>query len=243
VQHDITRLKELDRLKSEFVSNVSHELRTPLSNIKLYMSLLERGKPENQVQYIAVLKREELRLEHLIEDLLALSRIDLAKVAIHRMPLDLDALSRQLVADRRALAAARGLALTYKVLAESIPAVMADEAMISQVLTNLISNAMNYTLQDGIINVCTQVKHQQDHEHKAWVTVSVQDTGLGITPEEQTRLFERFYRGQAAQQTGAAGTGLGLAICQEIMQRHDGKITVESELGKGSTFTMWLPAA
>lgn len=236
VQHDISRLKELDRLKSEFVSNVSHELRTPLSNIKLYLGLLERGRPEQRAQYVEVLKREELRLEYLIEDLLTLSRIDLVKIDMQLEPLDMDILARQLVADRQALALSKELTLAYHVQPAPLPAVLADAAMISQVLTNLMSNAMNYTPAGETITVRVE---QQD----AWLTISVQDTGVGISDQDRAHLFERFYRGQAARQTGAPGTGLGLAICQEIVRRHNGKITVESALGKGSTFTVWLPVA
>lgn len=243
VQHDITRLKELDRLKSKFVANVSHELRTPLSNIKLYASLLEMGKPENRSQYLDVLKREELRLEHLIEGLLMLSRIDLAKVQVRRMPLDVDALARQLVADRQALAASKGLTLEHETQAEPLPKVLADEAMLSQVLTNLMSNAMNYTLEGGKVTVRTETQRAAGEVSEVWVTLTVRDTGVGVSPADLEHLFERFYRGQAANQTGAPGTGLGLAICEEIISRHEGRITVESELGQGSAFTVWLPAA
>lgn len=247
VQHDITRLKEVDRLKSEFVSNVSHELRTPLSNIKLYLSLLERGKSDaaRQAQYVDVLKREEIRLEHLIEDLLTLSRIDLGRVSIQRAPLDVDMLARQLVADRQTLAAARGLALRYETQPDPLPPVLADAAMISQVLTNLTSNAVNYTPPGGIIIVRTGTYRisEESSPAKMWVSISVRDTGPGISTKDREHLFERFYRGQAARQTSAPGTGLGLAICKEIVSRHEGKITVESEPGKGSTFTVWLPAA
>ncbi len=245
VQHDITRLKELDRLKSEFVSNVSHELRTPLSNIKLYLGLLEHGKLDSTryLQYVDVLRREELRLERLIEDLLTLSRLELSKVEAQREVLDLDTLARQLVDDRQALAAVRGLTLLYEAPPDPLPPVWADGAMISQVLTNLISNSMNYTPQGGTITVHPQTQIDESQSPGRWVTVAVQDTGAGISPKDQQHLFERFYRGEAARQTGSPGTGLGLAICQEIVERHNGHITFESQLSQGSTFTVWLPAA
>jgi PAS domain S-box-containing protein len=238
IQHDITRLKELDRLKSEFVSNVSHELRTPLANIKLYLNLLERGKPEKHGQYVEVLRREELRLEHLIEGLLALSRMDLNKVNLQRTMVDIEALAMRLVADRKALAVEKGLELTCKVSPGDLPPVSADEMMISQVLTNLLSNAMNYTPESGTIAVRVATRQVED---QSWVTVDVEDNGVGMAPEDMEHLFERFYRGSAAQQTGAQGTGLGLAICQEIIQRHKGCISAESSPGAGSTFTVWLP--
>ncbi|MBN1890365.1 MAG: GAF domain-containing protein [Thermoflexales bacterium] len=238
VQHDITRLKELDRLKSEFVSNVSHELRTPLANIKLYLNLLERGKPEKRSQYVEVLGREELRLEHLIEGLLALSRMDLNKMNLQRTAVDVGALAMRLVADRETLATEKGLELICEAPPGDLPSISADEMMISQVLTNLLSNAMNYTPGGGTIVVRVATRQV---EGQSWVTVAVEDNGVGMISEDMERLFERFYRGSAARQTGAQGTGLGLAICQEIIERHKGRVSAESNPGAGSTFTVWLP--
>ncbi len=242
VHHDITRLKELDRLKSEFVSNVSHELRTPLSNIKLYLGLLERSlaEPHRLSQYIQVLQREELRLEHLIEDLLMLSRIDLKSMEFQYAPVYLDALARQLVDDRQTLAATRGLQLTFVSRPIPVPPVLADAAAMSQVLTNLISNAIHYTPPGGTVTL--YVHEQCAADGTPGVAVTVQDTGLGLSPRDREHLFDRFYRGEAARQTGAPGTGLGLSICLEIVTRHHGHLTFESEWGKGSAFTVWLPA-
>jgi PAS domain S-box-containing protein len=244
---DISRLKELDRLKDQFVSNVSHELRTPLTNLKLYLNLLERGRPEKRERYMGTLQREATRLQQLIEDLLNLSRLDVGNVQLNRVPTDLNPLIRQLVEDRKLLAANRRLTLKA-VLSPDLPPVLVDEKMFDQVMTNLMSNAINYTPDGGEIVIRTAETTDQG---RRWVTVSVTDSGYGIALDEQERLFERFYRGEAARQTGVAGTGLGLSICQEIVKRHAGRITVQSpapahspegDIG-GSQFTVWLPVA
>jgi PAS domain S-box-containing protein len=240
MQQDISERKELDRLKDLFVSNVSHELRTPLTNLKLYLKLMEKGRPEKKNQYMATLDREANRLQLLIEDLLSLSRLDVGKTQPEREVADLNRLVRQLVNDRAALAAEKGLTLATE-LAPHLDPVMADEKMLVQVLTNLTTNAMNYTSAGGRILVRTGVQSTDGARPADWITVSVIDTGYGVLPEERQYLFDRFYRGEAARRAGAPGTGLGLAICREIVERHDGHITVESELGKGSTFTVWLP--
>ncbi len=248
------KLRELDRLKSQFVTNVSHELRTPLTNITLMATLIERGKPEKRAQYLATLHREISLLTALIEDLLYLSRMDLGKNPPALAELDLNQIVGNLAGDRAALLADRGLQLQTD-LAPDLPPVRADAKMVTQVLTNLMTNAMNYTPAGGMVTVRTgywvlgieksntqyPIPDIQSPTSGTWVTFSVRDTGPGITVEERARLFERFYRGEAGRASGAAGTGLGLSICQEIVRRHGGRITVESEPGQGSTFTVWLP--
>jgi signal transduction histidine kinase len=136
------------------------------------------------------------------------------------------------------LAGSQGLTL-WEDLADDLPLAMADEKLLTQVITNLMTNAMNYTPAGGQVVVKTAAKHLEGGD---WVTITVRDTGYGISPEDHEHLFERFFRGQAAQETGAPGTGLGLAICKEIIDRHQGRITAESTLSEGSEFTVWLPA-
>ncbi len=233
------KLKELDHLKSQFVANVSHELRTPLTNIKSYLFLLDRGKPEKRAQYMTTLRNETDLLQRLIEDLLDLSQLDRGKARFDLAPVDVNRLVAMLV-DARALLVSQHR-LTLEVHTEpGLPAVLADAQMLMQVLTNLIANAVNYTPAGGSIVLSSGLQRSDD---QTWVTLTVKDTGLGITPEDQAHLFERFYRGDAARQVGVAGTGLGLSICQEIVARHNGKITLASQVGQGSTFTVWLPAA
>jgi PAS domain S-box-containing protein len=230
------RLRELDRLKDRFVSNVSHELRTPLANIKLYAGLLTHGKPEKFEHYLATLKRETLRLENLIEDLLELSRLNAGMVTIIPNPIDLNRLIESLLADRANLVAECGLSLRVE-LGSNLPPALGDAWRLEQVLSNLLANAMNYTPPGGTIAIRTR---QQEDDRQEWVTFTVEDTGFGITAEELPQVFERFYRGTASRQSGAAGTGLGLAICQELIDRLGGRITVESEPDHGATFTVWL---
>jgi signal transduction histidine kinase len=239
LEQALERAQDADRVKSEFVSNVSHELRTPLTNIKLYLSLLTRGREEKRQIYLDTVHRETGRLQNLIEGLLDLSRLDLGKTQVHLGPTDLGLLVSTLAADREALVVARGLCLDVEFAEELLP-VRGDDKLIEQVLNNLLTNAVNYTPSGGTITLSTALV---EAEGRMWATVSVTDTGPGISEEEQTRLFERFYRGEAGQASDAPGTGLGLAICKEIMDLHGGRITLESEVGRGSTFTVWLMIA
>ena len=235
VQRDVTEQKELDRLKNEFVSNVSHELRTPIANVKLYITLLTRGKPEKYEDYLQTLRREAARLEKLIEDLLDLSRLDLGTTQLVLNSTDLNQLAAQLIADRTALAAQHHLVVDYH-SDSNMPLVQADEAKLVQVMSNLLTNAINYTPPGGQITVSTVLRDLQG-EH--WGTFTVQDTGPGISPQDLPHLFERFYRGAAGRKSGAPGTGLGLAISRQIMDRMGGYITAESEPGQGAAFTVW----
>ena len=237
ILRDITRQKELERLKNQFISNVSHELRTPLANVKLYISLLERGRSEKRDLYMQTLHRETTRLQRLIEDLLDLSRLDMGTVKIDLVPVELNRIAADLIADRSAMVAERNLALDYEP-EPGLPLCLADAAMMGQVMSNLMANAVNYTQPGGAITLRTATR---DRDGRRWVTLSVQDNGPGISEADRLRLFERFYRGEAGRNSGAPGTGLGLAICLEIARRLAGDLTVESQPGHGSTFTIWLP--
>ncbi len=240
VYHDISALKEIDRLKSRFVSDVSHELRTPLTNIRLYLDLIARVKDRSKTErYLKTLSRESDRLANLIDDLLSLSRIDVGTTQLQRRPMKVNDLLRSLAEDRRSLAAKQGLRLETKISSD-LPEIQGDERLLSQVFTNLLTNAMNYTPDGGVISLRT---HSETDTSGKWVVVDVEDSGLGIPLVEQSEIFTRFYRGSASKSTGAPGTGLGLAICNEIVHRHGGHITVSSEgkPGKGSCFFVWLP--
>ena len=239
VQRDITRQKELDRLKDQFVSNVSHELRTPLANLKLYLALLDRGRPEKRADYMQTLHREQGRLDKLIEDLLDISRLDRQVTPVELTPLDLHEFLGPLVADRVTAASERGLRLEFLPTAES-PLVLAEASMLTQVVSNLLTNALNYTPAGGRVTVQT---HRQRTAAQDWLTLIVRDTGPGIAAHELPHVFERFYRGQVGRKAKAPGTGLGLAISKEIVEKLGGRITVESEPGpeeRGATFTVWL---
>jgi len=232
-------LRALGRLKDEFVSNVSHELRTPISNLNLHHGLL-RSNPGKSEAYLATLERETKRLERIIEDLLQLSRMDQGYAAISLSPVDLNTLAERYVDDRPLLAESRGLRLTLDQQPD-LPLVQADEGLLGQALSILLTNALNYTPSGGQVVVST---HLREMEGKLWVGLSVSDTGPGIPPAEQARLFERFFRGEAGRESGTPGTGLGLAIVKEIVDRHKGQTEIVSEgvPGKGATFSIWTPA-
>jgi len=238
VQSDISKLKEVDRVKSNIISSVSHELKTPLTTIKTYLMLLQRGKPEKKDSYLTVLNREADRLAIIIEDLLDLSALETGKIPSRLEPLELFATVGDVVTSCQTLADTKQISVDSKV-DTSLPLAIADSNQLEQVLTNLIVNALNYTIRGGAVKIRAGEGSLNDQDG-VWVRVS--DNGPGISTTDLPHLFDRFYRGEAALESGAPGTGLGLAICKEIIERHQGKIEVESEPGGGASFTIWLPA-
>lgn len=242
VQYDISALKQLDRLKTQFVSDVSHELRTPLTNILLYLDLLASTDDRDKTgRYLRTLSRESDRLAHLIDDLLSLSRLESGSTPFEPAPVNVNDLLGSLANDRRNLAASQGLEIELD-CQDQAPLAMGDERLLAQVFTNLLTNAMNYTQEGGRITLSTRLERQ---DGEGWLVAAVEDTGLGIPIEEQPMIFRRFFRGMASETTGAPGTGLGLAICKQIAERHGGRVTVESEgiPGLGTRLTLWLPIA
>ncbi len=228
------RLKELDWLKSKFVSDVSHELRTPVTNLKLYVELLERGDPEKRDQYMNILKDQAGRLAQLVEDILDLSRLELGADRVKFAPVDLNALVARVVVAHRPGAEAAGLALTFEPGAD-LPPVRGERNQLAQVVTNLVANALNYT-PAGHVRVSTCLAAQRDQ-----VCLQVEDTGVGIDAEDMPHFFDRFYRGKRMVKSDIPGSGLGLAIVKEIVDLHGGSIEVDSQVRQGSTFRVWLP--
>jgi two-component system phosphate regulon sensor histidine kinase PhoR len=241
VFRDVSRFRELDQMKTQFVSDVSHELRTPLTNMMLYLGLLSLADEEESTRqaYLETMQRETERLTHLIEDLLTISRLEAGRIAIQLRGVDINLLVDELAGDRAALAAESGIALT-RTLHPDIPPVLMDSDLLVQAVSNLLTNAINYTLAGGTVDLSTAIEQEEDQK---WVVIRVKDNGVGIEPDEINRIFERFYRGSASRRLGSAGTGLGLAISNEIVTRMDGDITVESTPGEGSIFTVWLKPA
>ena len=228
------RLKELDKLKSRFVSDVSHELRTPISNLSIYLEMMETGNPEKNERYLNVLRDETSRLEKLVTDVLNLSRMEVGSAKVEYTWVQLNEIADRVVLASQVRASAKGLELQF-IPEENLPRVWADKDQMSQVINNLIGNAINYTPK-GIVRVESSLDPEQNQ-----VVLKVIDTGFGIAAADIQHLFERFYRGQQAGQSSIPGTGLGLAITKEIITRHKGRIEVESEEGVGSTFTVYLP--
>jgi two-component system phosphate regulon sensor histidine kinase PhoR len=236
VLRNITRLKELDRLKSQFVATVSHELRTPLANIKLYLSLLRRGQGDREPYYYQTLESETNRLTTMIEDLLDLSRLD-AEQKVEFSPLYLGDLLEDIIETQRPVCANKRLKLIYK--ASGNPRILGNRDRLIQVFTNLIANAIAYTPAGDSIRVrLLPVERAQD---EVGAVVEVDDTGMGIPADELPYVFDRFYRGRMAQQLKIHGSGLGLAIVREIVESHRGSISVRSDIGEGTCFRVWIP--
>ena len=232
---DITAIKQLERMKDEFVSIAAHELRTPLTAIKGYTELLERRlrhQPERERdrQTLAVIRKQADRLARLVNEMLDVSRIEVGRLTLNREPFDLAALAREVLANLRVSAEAHRLTLET----EGDLIVEADAARIEQVLINLVTNAITYSPEGG--EVAVRLWRAGDD-----VRISVRDEGIGIAPEEMPHLFERFYRAPKSGVTRFGGMGLGLYISNEIVARHGGTIRVESAVGAGSTFTVSLP--
>ncbi len=240
VLRDITRLQELDRLKSQFVNTVSHELRTPLTNFKLYLSLLERGMAERREEYLAVLQRETARLERLISNLLDLSRLEETRHVTRRQPLDLTGLVAQVVETHLPQAQEKQLTLSYRPADQPLPPLWGDRDELVQMLTNLVANALAYTPPGGCVEVSSRPGTMLDAQSGAAI-IEVRDTGIGIAEQDMLHIFDRFYRGANTVHGEVPGTGLGLAITKEIVERHQGTIEVRSQLGQGSTFRVFLP--
>jgi signal transduction histidine kinase len=231
------QLLTLDRLKSKFVSNVSHELRTPISNLKLYMSLLQRGKPEKRPHYTDMLHLSVERLGQLVEDILNLSRLEIAHYQPRELAsTDLNALVGQIVTLHQPQADAAGLLLAF-VPDTSLPLIDGDYNQLSQLVTNLLVNSLHYTRQ-GSVEVATRCLPDEGQ-----VLFSIRDTGVGILPEDVPHVFERFYRGNHRQAEDIPGTGLGLAIVREIVDIHHGDITISSRVDAGTAIEVTLPIA
>ncbi len=230
----LARIEDLFRAQQRFVADVSHELRSPLTAVRGNLDLLKRGaaqEPEERAQVVEAIDSETARMSRLVSDLLLLARQD-SGVPIAKQPIELDTLLLEVY--RQAQLIAKGVTLTLG--AEDQASIVGDRDRLKQVLLNLVDNACKYTAQGGKVTL-SLIKDD------AWVKIIVQDTGIGIAAENIPNLFDRFYRVDKARSRDAGGTGLGLAITKSVIDAHNGKITVESELGKGSTFTVWLPLA
>jgi PAS domain S-box-containing protein len=232
---DLTRQRELDRLREAFVGNVSHELRTPLTSISGYIELLETGSDPltaEQAAFVEVMKRNAGRLQEIVKDLLFVAQLDAGRLALERAETDLGELAYQAVEAARPAADAKSLTLTLE--QNGSAPIVGDASRLHQVLDNLISNAIKFTPQGGTISVAVVPEEE-------CTIVRVTDSGMGIPRDEQARLFERFFRSTTAATERIPGTGLGLSITRAIVEGHDGSISVESEEGKGTSFAVKLP--
>jgi PAS domain S-box-containing protein len=235
IARDITERKALDRMKEEFVGTVSHELRTPLSAIKGFVELVADGEAgvvtDTQKEFLEIVVRNTDRLTELINDLLEVNRLDAHGLDLRADPLDLGEVLAEVAATFRRAAESKGLEVHASAVA--LPVILGDRERLIQVFGNLVSNAIKYT-PEGTIGF--RAGRCEDG-----VEVVVFDTGIGLTAEERARLFTKFFRGSGRVASEAGGTGLGLVIAKAIVERHHGRIEVESRPGQGTQFRVVLP--
>ena len=238
VLHDVTELRRLERVRQDFVANVSHEFKTPLTAIQGFTETLLGGAlddPKNNVRFLHIIRNHAMRLARLTDDLLKLARIEAGKMEVEFFSVGLMELIEGCAETALMKASKKQITLDIEV-PSGLPAVRGDAELLKDVLQNLLDNAIQYTPAGGRIHVTASANAKD-------ATVTVSDTGIGIPLADQERIFERFYRVDAARSREAGGTGLGLSIAKHIMEAHGGRLRVESEVGKGSKFSFSIPLA
>jgi PAS domain S-box-containing protein len=234
---DITRLKEVDRLKSSFVANVSHELRAPLASIKAYTELLldnlEGEDEQLRCRFLSIIDQEADWLAELINDLLDLSRLESEQYAVRQNYLSLNEIIAGVVALLDHQIQRRGVEVNLKI-PDDLPLLLADKELLTILIRNLISNAVKFSLEGGQVDLTACQSGDS-------LVVEVTDQGIGIPPEDLPRLFTKFYRSSLAKESGIRGTGLGLALVKEAVELHHGAVEVTSEPGVGTRLTVTLP--
>ncbi len=238
VLRDQTRLRQLETVRRDFVANVSHELRTPVTAIHLLVETLQNGalgEPEEAAQFVERIGQEVAHLRQMVDELLELSLMEAGERPLNPAPVPVEELVH--AADRlRPLAEERGVELRFDVAATT-PPVVGETSRLALVVRNLVHNAIKFTPQGGVVTVRAEPRAGER------VALQVADTGVGITADALPRIFERFYKADRARQRDGDGAGLGLAIARHTVEAHGGHISVESEVGQGTTFTVVLPAS
>jgi len=242
VFHDVTRLRELEAVRREFVANVSHEFRTPLSIISGYLETLSEESIDREMieKSVAVMSRHAARLNNLIDDLLTISRMEEKAARLEKSRISLEPLLRGVIEQLERESTERGVSVRL-VVGEGIPFIEVDAYRMEQAFSNLLINALRHGVRHAggeAVSVVVSIAAEGND-----VAVSFRDNGPGIPLADQEHLFERFYRvgGDRARQSG--GTGLGLSIVKNVVQAHGGRVTLESRPGEGATFTIRLPFA
>ncbi len=234
VMQDVTPDRETDQLKNDLIATVSHDLKQPLSVMRGYVDLIRMKNTfdATSINYLNRLDNGINNMQSLIDDLLDIARFE-SEEEIKPAPVDLHRVLQGCIEDSRTMAQQKAISLTYN-FTEADSKISGDETRLSQIFNNLITNAIKYTPPEGNVHVFTEARG-------ATLRIGVQDTGLGISPEDQAHIFERFYRIRRPETDSIEGTGLGLAIVKRLVELHNGKIRVESKLGEGTTFFVSLP--
>jgi two-component system phosphate regulon sensor histidine kinase PhoR len=238
VLHDVTELRRLERVRQDFVGNVSHEFKTPLTAIQGFAETLLAGAvddPKNNRRFLEIIREHAVRLARVTDDLLKLARIEAGKLELEFFPVSVQELIEGCAETTLLKASRKQISFSMKVPA-GIPALRGDASLLHDVLQNLLDNAIQYTPPGGRIVVGAAAG---PHE----VTITISDSGIGIPLADQERIFERFYRVDAARSREAGGTGLGLSIAKHIVEAHGGRLWVESAVGQGSKFSFSIPLA
>ena len=247
VIHDVTKERQLERIRADFVANVSHELRTPLTTIRGYAETLlgeDAIRTKTGEQFLVKILNHSARLSRLVSELLELSRLELGDIELKRSPYHLNTFYTPILDVFEPLLEESGLVLKWEI-AEGLPEVNVDQQLFMQIFINLIDNAIKYTPDGGTITVWAETDTSNVFEGldltSEEIILHVRDTGIGIPMESQPRVFERFYRVDKGRAQEMGGTGLGLAIVKHIVLRHNGRIWLDSVLGQGSVFHVALP--
>jgi two-component system phosphate regulon sensor histidine kinase PhoR len=240
--HDLTPLRRVEEMRADFVANASHELRTPLAALLGFIETLQgsaRDDPKARERFLAIMQEQARRMARLIDDLLSLSRIELNAHRRPDTPVDLVPIVRQVVDGLETLARDRGVAVNIE--AANALTVLGDHDELVRIFENLVENALKYGAAGRRVDIKLGLGTSADGEPEA--LVSVRDYGPGISPEHLPRLTERFYRVDVTESRAQGGTGLGLALVKHILNRHRGRLTIDSAPGAGATFTIHLPTA
>ena len=236
VLHDITAIRKLEKMRSDFVANVSHELKTPITSVKGFAETLISGDvpdPDTAQQFLKIIYDESERLNRLITDLLNLSKIEKQAMPLQIETVDVNKIISETGKTVLKLAKDKHISIHLPDETQSVE-IEADKDRLSQIILNLVANAVTYTSDEGHIYIDLE-------ERTTDIMINIRDTGMGIPPESLDRLFERFYRVDKARSRNSGGTGLGLAIVKHLVESHEGEIYVNSEEGVGSTFSVRLP--
>jgi PAS domain S-box-containing protein len=239
VLSDVTKQRELEKLKSDFVSKVTHELRTPIAIIQNSLSVILEQSADSltdiQEKFLTIIKRNLERLQHLINDILDLAKIGDKKMTLNLKPTSIEKIINDVCESVSAWAKTKAIEIE-KITQDNLPQIQIDHLRIIQVLNNIVSNAIKFTPRNGKITI--QAKLQEKDKQ---IVVSIADNGVGIAPEDLNKVFDKFQQVGERTATDIGGTGLGLSIAKEIVELHQGRIWVESEKGQGAKFTFTLP--